>query len=101
MTIYTIMVCETLEETNIYNEYGCQAVVGFFADKDKAIESVIDNYGDLHETVYNYACIERVEEGVFHPGELVAWFKYNRETKKYDMIPTPDFDKHICGRTIG
>ena len=103
MKIYTIMTCEFLEEyedTGLPN-YGCDKIVGFYTDLETAKSIVVNNTTDLWETVYDYACIEEVEEGINHPGQLIQWYKYNREIDKYEEIPQPEIDKRVCGRTIG
>ena len=108
VVIYTILTCEKLEEQvyptgkkSGFPEYGASSVVGFYTSFLDAHEALTNNRTDLHETCYDYACIEKVEEGLARPGELVGWYRYDKESGKYIPIETPSFDKHICGRTIG
>lgn len=108
VVIYTILTCEKLEEQiyptgkkSGFADYGDASVVGFYTSFLDAHEALTNNRTDLHETCYDYACIEKVEEGLARPGELVGWYRYDRESNKYIPIETPSFDKHTCGRTIG
>ena len=108
VAIYAIMTCTKLEE-DIYptgkmsgfSDYGAFRTVGYFASLDDAKTALLHNSTDLWETCYDYACIEKVEEGLANPGELVGWYKYDREKDGYFPIETPSFDKCTCGRTIG
>jgi len=111
VVIYTILTCTKLEEwiypTGLiekksgFPDYGTSSVVGFYTSFSDAHEALMNNRTDLWETCYDYACIEKVEEGLANPGELVGWYKFDREKGGYFPIKTPDFEKHICGRTIG
>lgn len=102
VVIYTILTCEKLEEeVSGFPDYGASSVVGFYTSFLDAHEALTNNRTDLHETCYDYACIEKVEEGLARPGELVGWYKFDRGKGGYFPIETPSFDKHICGRTIG
>lgn len=111
IVIYTILTCTKLEEwiypTGLiekksgFPDYGASSVVGFYTSFSDAHEALTNNRTNLHETVYDYACIEKVEEGLARPGELVGWYKFDRGKGGYFPIETPDFEKHICGRTIG
>ena len=108
VVIYTILTCEKLEEQvyptgkkSGFPNYGASSVVGFYTSFLDAHEALTNNRTDLHETCYDYACIEKVEEGLARPGELVGWYRYDRVSNKYIPIETPSFEKHICGRTIG
>lgn len=108
ISIYAIMTCTKLEEEvyptgkrSGFPDYGTSKTAGYFTSLDDAKTALLHNSTDLWETCYDYACIEKVEEGLECPGELVGWYKYDREKNGYSPIETPSFDKHICGRTIG
>ena len=111
VVIYAILTCEKLEERiyrisptgkkSCFPDYGSSSVAGFYTSFLDAHEALTNNWTDLHETCYDYACIEKVEEGLARPGELVGWYKYDKNVNKYIPIETPSFEKHICGRTIG
>ena len=106
--IYTILACEKLEEDitkigkpNGFSNYGCSHIAGFYTDFNDCVSALHRNTCDIWETCYNYACIEKVEEGICQPGILLGWYKYDRERNGYFHIDTPAFEKHTCGRTIG
>lgn len=102
ISIYTILTAEKLEEdTNGFPNYGSIRVPGFFTGLDEAREAVTDNAGDMWETVYDYVCIEKVDEGLYGADGFCEWYKFNVETGGYEKIDTPEFEEHICGRTIG
>ena len=106
--IYAVMVCTKFEEEvyptgkrSGFPDYGESRVVGFYTDYADAQKAVKNNVCDIHETSYDFACIEKVKEGIYSPGMLMEWYKYNPDKDEYEPIETPDFDKHTCGRTIG
>ena len=64
--------------------------VGWYKNKDQAIDCVTENMCDLNETIYDYACIQTIPEGIYNPSTENNWFIFDYETKKYE--PT----KSIC-----
>lgn len=103
MTIYAIKTmtkCETVDK--YWCEFGHERTVGFYTNFLDAYSTVHNNVGDLCETIYNYAMIEEVEEGLYgSAGMRTWWFKYNQDTGTYDEIPIPEFCKNKFGFTIG
>ena len=97
--IYAIM-CFTkleLDEKTRFPDFGSTATMGFYMDKDVAFDAVRSNGADINETCYDYALVEEVEEGLY-PASTTRWFfKFNKDTGKYEDIPEPDFVKHVCG----
>jgi len=114
--IYTIMVCTKIAETihkktkedgtivekpTGFPDFGDCRVVGFYHEKDNAIDTVKQNGGDIYETCYDYAIVEKVEPGLYSCATERWVFKHNRETDGYDLIDEPAILKHACGLTIG
>lgn len=100
--IYTITMLEKVEnDKNGWPSFGSTDVVGYYTDLDVAIEAVSSNACDINETVYDYAVIEKVSEGLYNPSVTSYWFKYNREKDSYEPIDEPNEVKHICGFSIG
>jgi len=115
--IYTIYVCETLEEVIYekqnengeierrpagFNNHGASRVWGFYTDKLNAIEALHFNLTDLNETCYQYACIEAFEEGISKPiPSETQWFQYDRIINGYFEIDTPLLEKRVCRRAMG
>ena len=102
--IYTITTLEKVEtDKNGWFEHGDSRVVGYYMDLDTAKEAVMNNACDINETVYDYAVIEKVKEGIFHPSNKALWFKYDKETDSYKPIDTPKEAKNACacGFSIG
>ena len=61
-----------------------KSFVGWFKSRAKAINRVVNNAGDLNETVYEYARVSFIPEGIYMPPEEDIWFKFNPDTKKYE-----------------
>lgn len=52
---------------------------GWFFDLNTAVECVTNNWGDIFETVYEYALIEQLPEGLYPQGRkgyAEHWFRW-------------------------
>ena len=63
-----------------------KSFVGWFKSRAKAINRVVNNAGDLNETVYEYARVSFIPEGIYMPPEEDIWFAFNYDTKKYEAF---------------
>ena len=109
ITIYTIMCFTKLEELKTktgkstgFPDFGDSYIAGFYTDFETAKEDVEHNACDINETCYDYAIIEKVEEGLYRPATKEArWlYQFNYLTKQYEPIDEPPFLQHICGITM-
>lgn len=79
--------------------------VGYFTDKDTAIEIVENNIGDIYEEgYYPYAVIENIPEGLYQYDQNPLWFTYIDKTNKYQISSPPLFirkEHHMVGFGIG
>jgi len=79
--------------------------VGYFSDKETAIEVVENNVGDLYEAgCYPYIVIENIPEGIYQYDQDPIWFTYVEKTEKYQISPPPLFirkERHLVGFAIG
>ena len=64
---------------------------GYFNDLESAIDAVHRNVTDMHETIYPYAVIERLEQGLFPAPKERLWFGWREEEWGFYEIETPDF----------
>jgi len=92
------------------NEYGGIAgssrCVGYYDNFKDADEVVKNNLGDIFETIYNYAVIEKVKPGLY-PCCRERWF-YKVHIKNnswqdaiYKPIDEPYCVKHVVNFAIG
>lgn len=103
MPIYTIGTFEEFKKIGSGEEIyplGMR-VVGFYTDKTKAEDTVINNVCDLWETIYDYAVIERIDEGIYKSTHERQFYKYNMDLRKYESIEEPKELKHFAGFTMG
>ena len=96
------MTCSEIKE----DKYGlpdikADRLIGFYCNKDTAFRAVKENWADMYETVCDYAIIEEVEEGLYTCSVTRWFFKFNKETKRYEEIPEPILFNHLCGLTMG
>ncbi len=71
------------DELGWYN-FGSIRTVGYYADLEDARKTVINNAGDICETIYDYAIIEGVEQGLYPITKLQELYKVKDITKTVD-----------------
>ena len=85
--IYTVTTIEKLDQTNdLYTDTGYTRTIGWYTKEDRAKSIVIRNGCDMNETIYDYAVVEELGEGLY-PNASQRWlFKFNRSTRMYEEI---------------
>lgn len=72
--------------------------VGYYNDKNDAIKVLNDNFGDLYECgYYNFAVIEKVEEGIYRYDSNPIWFKWNKKKEGFFKTKKPACTKSLVG----
>ncbi|MCK9442850.1 MAG: hypothetical protein M0Q13_15685 [Methanothrix sp.] len=78
---------------------------GYFFDLEIAKNQVKNNSLDIAEDgYYNYAVIEKVHEGilpVFYGIDEIQWFKYNKNSDKYEDCNKPKWSNTTASWSIG
>lgn len=69
-----------------FPDIGSARTVGYYTNKKDAIDTVLENCGDIFEFTYTYAVVEHIEPGIYSPATERWFFKWNDETKQYDPI---------------
>lgn len=72
---------------------------GYYVKEEDARIALKNNNCDMHETMYDYAVIEKVEEGIHPISDIVGWFQYNSEANSYEPIEVGRTG--ICNYAIG
>ena len=82
------MMCERMGVKNFFPDFGSSRLVGWYGS---------------NECCYDYALIEKIEEGVYQPANSGEhwWFKYDHETNTYVPVEEPKEYEHYSGFTIG
>ena len=62
-----------------------KSFVGWFKSRRRAMNCVVNNIYDLNETVYKYARISYIPEGIYMCPQKDVWFKFNADTRKYEL----------------
>lgn len=89
--------------TTVSEKHGNRCV-GYFTDKETAVEVVENNIGDIYEAgYYPYAVIENIPEGLYQYDTEPLWFTYIEKTDKYQVSTAPLFVRkgHFAGFAIG
>ena len=102
MCIYVITIIKGNQEI----EY--QRSVGYYLEQSHAIDTVMNNIGDIYEWgAYNYALIEKIEPGLYQYDVEPLWFSVEpvRKEKGIDYniktVDAPDFAKNTVGFALG
>ena len=83
----------TREEDDCKELYG--GAWGYYWNREEAIDAVHRNVTDMHETIYPYAIIERLEPGLFPGPKEREWFGWDEEKDGFYEIETPECNKHF------
>ena len=95
--MWFITCMEKMESERGLPALGDSVTWGFYANHDDAVRALHDNRTDMHEGIYQYACIERYEEGIAMGTGEIQWFKFDKVRGGYFEIATPDIVKYCCG----
>lgn len=79
-SIYTVMVFEKLDIDRGFPNFGNSRVVGFYTKEEDALNAVKNNACDINERCYDYALVEKYNEGLYNVD-----YHYNRKLFKYDI----------------
>lgn len=83
-------------------DFGCQRTWGFYAERERAVQALHENWTDMWETCYDYAVIEKYDEGISHYDfDNRQWFKFDEEHNGYFEIDEPYGLKHIGSFALG
>lgn len=102
--IYVITVMERFnKEVNYKGDLlgiycGNKRIVAICDTYDEATDIVGHNIGDIWETVYDFACIEKIELNEIYPcTESIYIFKFDQEERKYYTIDEEAYPKYsVC-----
>ena len=97
------MMCERMGVTNFFPDFGSSRLVGWYGAYETAVSAVMENWCGIDEHCYDYALIEKIEEGFYRPANSSErwWFKYDHETNTYVPAEEPKEYEHYSGFTIG
>ena len=94
--IYTVTVFQKIDREPLVNNpskyfpsFGERRCVGWFDNFDEANNAVENNFSNIHEDMYNYAIIEKMESGLLMPDLDRTVYKWDKNTEKFVRIDTP------------
>jgi hypothetical protein len=64
--------------------------VGYYQNFDYAKDTLVTNQLDINETIYNYAMIEKIRNGLYADDIIRWWFKFDYEKGIYEECETPE-----------
>lgn len=80
--------------------------VAWFSDLETAQKCITENWGDIHETRYNYASVEETHSGLYPLIEKEHWYEWYEDSNKigdgkYISCEKPERLKNVCNFGIG
>lgn len=84
-----------------FPDFGGSRTWGYYKEKDNAIVALNHNWTDIWEYCYDFAVLEKMDEGVPAYCEERYWFKYDKERNGYFEIEEPGCVKHLFNFAIG
>lgn len=83
------------------NEYKGSNCVGYVDSLLEAIEILQENRDDINETIYDYAVIENIPQGIYQIDQNPIYFKFNYKEHKYERCNKPESLGRLVGFAIG
>lgn len=101
--MWFITVLEKIEHVeNSFPQFGATRTWGFYAERETAVQALHENWTDMWERCYDYAVIEKFEEGIsHHVFGSNQWFEFDREREGYFEIDAPECVKHLGSFALG
>ena len=75
--------------------------IGYFKSFEEAEHIVVNNVGDIEETIYNYCVIENIPEGIYQYDQNAKWYKFNDLDEVYKPCEKPKELNIFVGFGIG
>jgi len=74
---------------------------GYYTTKFNATAAVMENRGDLHESLYTHMVIEKLPTGIHPSPESETWYEWDRETEVWETIDKPEWSAHRINWALG
>ena len=99
--MYFITCFEKIDQGKFGLDIGASRTMGYYNNFYDASAVVRRNICDIHETIYHYAVIEEISEGVYPIVISRCFYKYNNKKNEYIGIEEPDEFKHYSNIALG
>jgi hypothetical protein len=87
MTDRMVMYFITMAHKNL--DFRTMKCMGYYKDFDDAKYSLTTNELDINETIYDFAMIEEISNGLYADDTRRWWFKFDYEKNIYEECETP------------
>lgn len=94
--IYTITCIEKIEEDKGWPVFGTSKFIGYYFNKDEALEDVEANNCDINEFLFRFAVIEEIEPGLYSLPRKRWVFEFDDKSRTYHPIDEPKAMRHIA-----
>lgn len=89
--MYFITVMEKIEPNiQFYADFGDIRCIGYYKDLSRAYKVLRNNLTNIWEGCYNYAVIEKIEEGISGSVVYRQFFYYNNLIDGYEELEEPN-----------
>ena len=80
---------------------GAMRVFGFEETLDEAEAVLNHNVFDMHEYLYVYAVVEKMEPGIHPEVEEEYWFAWDEKRRGFFRIEKPEVTYNTCNHALG
>ena len=99
--MWFITVFEKIDPSEEYLAlFGDQRTWGYYKEREMAVQALHENWTDMQETLYSYALIEKIEEGISATANERQWFKWDVARQGFFEIEEPECVEHIVNFAI-
>lgn len=100
--MWFITVMEKIKPAEYFGaDFGDMRTWGYYKEKGNALLALHHNWTDMNEDCYDFAVLEKMDEGVVPYCEERYWFKYDIERNGYFEIEEPECVKRLANFAIG
>ena len=80
---------------------GNERTFGFFDNLETCKQALRENWCDMNETIYNFAVIEYIPQGIHPKAREIAWFHWDKERDGFFECEKPNATNHIVNHALG
>lgn len=99
--MYFITCFQKIDRGKYGLDIGSSRVFGYYDDFNYADEALRHNCCDMHETIYHYAVVEKIDPGIHSITEKRWFYKYDKERDGFYPIKEPKEFEHYMNIALG
>lgn len=99
-TIFLVTTFQTIND-EVPPTFGERRCVGWFDNFNEAENAILNNFEDMHNSMYKYAIIEEMDPGILAVDNINKRCLYKWQNNKYEKIEIPKCLECVSNFGIG